>query len=169
MRLLKEYYRQDALFLAEDLLGKFLCRKIENNIIRLRITETECYLGKNDSASHAWKRKTPRNKVMFKQGGYAYIYLCYGIHFLLNIVTGEKNTAQGVLLRGVENHNGPGRLTKALKIDKELYGENLVKSKSLWLESDGKKFPFKRAKRIRINYAKPEDRDKLWRFIAIIN
>lgn len=169
MRLEKEYFKQDALFLAEDLLGKFLCRKIDGNILKFRITETECYLGKADSASHASRGKTARNKIMFKQGGYAYIYLCYGIHFLFNIVTGQKNSPQAVLIRGVENFDGPGKLTKALKIGKELNGVNLIKSKEIWLENDGVKFDFITAKRVGIDYAKREDKERLWRFIAIRN
>lgn len=168
IKLNKEYFKQDALFLAQDLLGKFLCRNINGKILKLRITETECYQGKNDSASHASKRKTLRNKVMFRQGGFAYIYLCYGIHYLFNIVTGEKNTPQAVLIRGVENHNGPGKLTKALEIDKSLNGANLATSKEIWLEGDGFKYDFKTAKRVGISYAKPEDQEKLWRFIAIV-
>ncbi|MDD3232193.1 MAG: DNA-3-methyladenine glycosylase [Clostridia bacterium] len=167
MRLTREYFKQDALFLAEDLLGKLLCRKINGKVLKFRITETECYLGKGDSASHAGKKKTERNKIMFKQGGYAYVYLCYGIHYMFNIVSGQKNTAQGVLVRGVENFDGPGKLTKALKIDKSFNGADLVKSKEIWLENDGIKFSFKRAKRVGIEYAKKEDREKLWRFIAI--
>lgn len=167
MKLNKEYFKQDVLFLAQDLLGKFLCRNIDGKTIKLRITETECYNGKNDSASHAHRKKTLRNKIMFKQGGCLYIYLCYGIHYLLNIVTGERNAPQGVLIRGVENFKGPGILTKALKIDKSFNGVNLATSKEIWLEDDGFKYEFKTAKRVGINYAKEEDQEKLWRFIAI--
>jgi len=167
MKLTKEYFKQDALYLAENLLGKFLCRNISGKIVKLRITETECYLGKDDSASHASRGKTLRNQVMFKQGGYAYIYLCYGIHFLFNIVTGERNSPQAVLIRGVENFSGPGKLTKALKIDKNLNGVNLASSKEIWLESDCVQFEHSKAKRVGINYAKSADREKLWRFIAI--
>jgi len=167
MKLAREYFKQDALFLAEDLLGKFLCRNINGKVLKFRITETECYLGKGDSASHAGKKKTERNKVMFREGGCVYVYLCYGIHYMFNIVSGQKNTAQGILVRGVEKFNGPGKLTKALEIDKRFNGVDLGKSKEIWLESDGVKFPFKRAKRVGIEYAEIEDREKLWRFIAI--
>ena len=167
MRVSPKLYELNAVELAPKLLGIKLCRQINDEIIRLRITETEAYFGENDTACHAHKGKTERTKILYEQGGVAYVYLCYGIHNLLNVVTGEKDFPQAVLIRGVEGFDGPGKLTKALKIDRSLNGENLITSKSLWLEDDGCKFDFKTTKRIGIDYATPEYRDKLWRFVKI--
>lgn len=167
MRINSELYKLRATELAPKLLGMMLCRHVDGKIFKLRITETEAYFGEDDTACHAHKGKTERTKIMYEAGGIAYIYLCYGIHNLLNIVCGEKNFPQAVLIRGVEGFDGPGKLTKALKIDKTLNGENLITSKQLWLEDNGAKFKYRTTTRVGINYATPEYRDKLWRFIKI--
>lgn len=162
-----DFYKLDATELAPKLLGKLICRKFDDgSVMKARIVETECYLGSEDSASHAYKGKTPRNSIMFEQGGVAYVYLCYGIHYLFNIVSGEKGKAQGVMIRGVDSVIGPGRVTKYLAIDKEFYGENLKTSNKLWLEDDGTVCKYTQAPRVGIGYAKTEDRNRLWRFIA---
>ncbi|MCL2717195.1 MAG: DNA-3-methyladenine glycosylase [Lachnospiraceae bacterium] len=167
MRLGYDYYRQSATYLAPDLLGKILCRRRDSGISRFRITETECYHGETDTACHASRGKTPRTKALYEQGGIAYIYLCYGIHHLFNVVAGDEGFPEGVLIRGIEGYTGPGRLTKALGIDRNLYGIDLVKSDELWLEDDDYKPNYIATKRIGIDYAEPEDRDRLWRFVVI--
>lgn len=167
MRINPELYKLNALELGPKLLGMKLCRRFENKIIRLRITETEAYFGEDDTACHAHKGRTERTKILYEPGGVAYVYLCYGIHNLLNVVSGEKDFPQAVLIRGVEGFDGPGKLTKALFIDRALNGENLINSNKLWLEDDGYKFSFKAEKRVGIDYATPEYRDKLWRFIKV--
>lgn len=167
MRVSDDFFKINASELAPKMLGKIICRKFEDGSVRrARIVETECYLGADDSASHGYRGKTPRNKIMFEEGGVAYVYLCYGIHFLFNIVSGEKGSPQGVLIRGVEGAIGPGRVTRYLGIDKSFYGENLKTSKVLWLEDDGACPKIKFAKRVGIGYAKEEDQNKLWRFLA---
>lgn len=163
-RLNAEFYIQNAIILAPEILGKLLCRNLNGEIIKLRITETESYFGEEDTACHAHKGKTERTKIMHENGGLAYIYLCYGIHYLFNIVAEAKNSPEAVLIRGVDGFNGPGKLTKALKIDKNLNGENLVNSNQLWLEDDGYKCNFKALKRVGIDYATEEYKNKLWRF-----
>lgn len=160
-------YKLDAIELAPLLLGVKLCCNLDGKIVKFRITETEAYFGEDDTACHAYKGKTERTKILYEAGGVAYVYLCYGIHNLLNIVCGEKNFPQAVLIRSVENFNGPGKLTKALNINRTLNGENLISSNRLWLEDDGIRFAYKTDKRIGIDYATPEYRDKLWRFIKI--
>ena len=157
-------YRKGAVTLAPWLLGKLLCRKIGRKTIKLRITETEAYCGEEDTACHAHKGKTERTSIMYERGGYAYIYLCYGVHWLLNVVSGKKDYPEAVLIRGVEGFNGPGRLTKQLQIGKALNRENLALSNCLWIEDDGLKPGFLAAKRIGINYASEEDKNRLWRF-----
>ncbi len=165
MKLNTNFYSQNAITLAPKFLGKLLCRNLNGKIIKIRITETESYFGENDTACHAHKGKTERTKIMYESGGLAYIYLCYGIHYMFNIVTGIKNSPEAVLIRGVKGFNGPGKLTKALKIDRNLNSENLSNSNKIWLEDDGYKCNFKVANRIGIDYASEEYKNKLWRFI----
>ena len=98
-RLKADFYCKNALEMAPLLIGKLLCRKIGKETIKLRITETESYYGIEDTASHAHKGKTQRNEPMFEKGGTTYIYLCYGVHNLLNIVSGEKDNPEAVLLK----------------------------------------------------------------------
>ena len=166
-RLTQEFYSDNAVSLAPKLLGKFLCRRIDNEILKFRITETEAYYGENDTACHAHKGKTERTKIMYEHGGFAYIYLCYGIHNLLNIVTGSQDFPEAVLIRGIENYNGPGKLTKFLQIDRGLNCENLVISDKLWLEDDGFIPQYKSGTRVGIDYATEEYRDKLWNFFTV--
>jgi DNA-3-methyladenine glycosylase len=165
MRLGFEFYSRPAFETASLLLGKLLCRNLNGNTIKLRITETECYYGEDDSACHAHKGKTKRTRIMYENGGLAYIYLCYGLHNMLNIVTGTENFPEAVLIRGAGEFNGPGKLTKALKIDTSLNWENLMESDNLWVEDDGEQYSFKTDRRVGIDYAKQVDRDRLWRFL----
>jgi len=165
MRLPPEIYLKSAVDLAPLLIGKTLCRRIGNEIIRRRITETEAYAGESDTACHAHKGRTPRTAVMYEPGGIAYIYLCYGIHNLLNVVAGNLDEPEAVLIRGVEGASGPGRLTKALQIDRTLNRESFITGNNLWLE-EGEPFTFTTAPRVGIGYASEEDQERLWRFIA---
>ncbi len=157
---------QPAVTLAPLLLGKLLCRKTEQGILKYRIMETECYYGEEDTACHASKGKTERTKVLYEKGGTSYVYLCYGMHCLFNVVSGKEGHPEAVLIRGVTGHNGPGKLTRAMKIDRTLNGEDMVGSKELWLEDDGYCPPYVTAKRVGIDYATEEYRDILWRFIV---
>ena len=183
MRISNEFYKLNAIELAPKLLGKLLCRNINGKIIKARITETESYFGSADSACHAHRGKTERNKVMYKPGGHTYIYLCYGLHYLLNIVSGVAGHPEAVLLRGavlvgekprrffdlynkkcIENLNGPAKLTKTLGINKDLNDENLATSDKIWLEDDFFTCEYIPLKRVGIDYATEEARNKLWRF-----
>ncbi len=159
--------RAPATELAPWLIGKILCRNIDGKIIRARITETECYFGEEDTACHAHKGRTERTDIMYRAGGNAYVYLCYGIHSLLNITTGLEGHPDAVLIRGVENVTGPGRVTKFMQIDRALNKKELVRENGLWLEDDGFMLKYIKSKRIGIDYADPDDRDKLWRFVAV--
>ncbi len=163
----ENFYKQSAPTLAPQLLNKYLCRKLKNGeIIKAKITETECYYSVNDSACHAYKgKKTARNEMLYKSGGYVYVYLCYGIHYLLNVVSGEEEHPEGVMIRGIEGYIGPGKVTKYLKIDKFLNGINLLTNNDLWIEDNFEKYEFTTGKRVGIDYATEEDRNKLWRFI----
>lgn len=150
--------------LAPYLLGKLLCRKIDGKVIKFRITETECYYGEEDTACHAHKGKTERTKVLYEKGGTSYVYLCYGMHNLFNVVSGPAEHPEAVLFRGIEGYDGPGRLTKAMSIDRQLNGIDLTVSDLLWIEDDGTKVKYVRDKRVGIDYATPKYRNILWRF-----
>ena len=167
MVLEKEYFSRPATELAEDLLGKLLCVKRGDEIIRARITETECYFGEEDTACHAHKGRTPRTDTLYQKGGITYIYLCYGIHSLLNIVTGEEDHPEAVLIRGVQGASGPGRVTKLLGLTVAQNRIPLCPKSDIWVEDDGTPPPeFTATPRIGIDYAVPEDRDRPWRFLV---
>ena len=165
MMLERSYFFSPATLLAPDLIGKILCRKTESGVIRARITETECYFGEEDTACHAHKGKTERTKTMYEEGGITYVYLCYGIHSLLNIVTGPKDHPEAVLIRGVEGANGPGRATKHMQITTKDNGLSLAEEKGIWIEDDGLKFDCIALSRVGIDYASEEDRNRPWRYI----
>jgi len=138
MVLNRNFYNRHTIKVAQDLLGCFLVREYKGKIIKAMITETEAYRGEYDLACHASKGKTARTKIMYGESGHAYIYMIYGMYFMLNIVTEEKNFPAAVLIRGVEINgkkiNGPGKLTKFLHIDKSLNSYDLTKGKKLWIE-----------------------------------
>lgn len=169
MKLPREFYSQSALTVAPSLIGKLLCRKLEDGqILKKRITETEAYCGEEDSACHAHKGKTARTKVMYQKGGCAYIYFVYGMHYLLNVVTGKENEPEAVLIRAVEGFNGPAKLTKAMQIDKSFNGIDLTEN-TLWIEDDGCKANIKTTKRIGIDYACEKYKNIEWRWEIAIN
>lgn len=129
-----EFFNRPILEVAAELLGRNLCRSFQDNCLRLPITEVEAYDGWEDRASHAHRGRTARNAVMFGPAGYWYVYLCYGIHWMLNIVTGEVGYPAAILIRGVGQCSGPGRLTKALKIDRNFDRLLATPESALWLE-----------------------------------
>ncbi len=173
--------------IARNLLGKILYTSFDNELTAGIIVETEAYCGATDKASHAFKNKlTSRTITMFGHPGRAYIYLCYGIHSLFNVVTNKKGKADAVLIRAIEpvvgletmkmrrNYtgnlinltSGPGKLTKALKIDRIQNSNDLTsKSNGLWLEfNNSESRPIiEHSKRIGVDYA-GADADLLWRF-----
>lgn len=155
--------------MAKALLGAWLCRRLDNGtVLRARIVETEAYFGEEDTACHAHHGRTPRTDIMYSHGGFAYVYLCYGMHNMLNVVTGSDGHPEAVLIRGVEGAIGPGRVTKALQITCALNRENLVESDRLWIETDGaSQFRIKSSPRIGIGYATKRDQNRKWRFEAI--
>ncbi len=166
MKLEAGFYLNDALSGAKAICGKILCvRQKDGTVIRRRITETECYMGEEDTACHAHHGKTNRTSVMYKEGGVAYVYLCYGMHNMLNIVTGPENHPQAVLIRGVEGANGPGKLTRLLGIDRSFNGVSLLDSDRIWLEADAFEPTLESSTRIGISYASEEDQARLWRFL----
>jgi DNA-3-methyladenine glycosylase len=181
-----DFYQNDAVTAAKDLLGKIIVRNINGQKIMTKIVDTEAYMGAEDKASHAYNnKKTKRTKTMFGKGGLAYIYLIYGMYHCFNVVTEVKDDPHAVLIRAVEPveglelikknrnikssnledlTNGPGKLSQALKIDKSLDGCDLVKSNKLYLlDQENNDFKVVAAPRVNIDYAE-EYKDKLWRF-----
>lgn len=157
-KLKPEYFQnKDVIFLARDLLGKILFTKKNGEITAGIITETEAYFGEEDKASHAYGgRRTLRTEAMYQPGGYSYIYLCYGIHHLFNIVVSLKNDPKSVLIRSVEPYqgfsvienrrnrpssdksisSGPGSVCKALSIDMTFNRKSLT-GEDIWIEDSG--------------------------------
>ncbi len=171
----KFYLQTDVISVAKQLLGKSLCTKIDGKTCKALITETEAYNGIIDKASHAYgNRNTPRTSTMFLEGGVAYIYLCYGIHHLFNVVTHAESVPHAVLIRaiqpsyGIEHmmqrrnrtkidrllSSGPGTLSQALGINTLYNGEPLTGNK-IWIE-DAPLIPEKNiviSTRIGVDYA----------------
>ena len=161
-----EFFLSDCLTLAPNLIGKLLCRKLpDGQVLKLRIDETEAYNGIQDSACHASKGKTPRTQVMWNKGGSIYVYLIYGMYWLLNIVSNTENNPEAVLIRSCKDFNGPGKLTKYLQIDKSFYGLDIADNDLIWLEDDGYIPKIITGKRVNINYADDYYKNILWRFI----
>ena len=165
MRLEDGFYQRDCLLVAPELVGKLLVRTLPDGTrLTLRIAETEAYRGEEDTACHAHKGRTKRTQTLYGKAGQIYVYLCYGIHWLLNVVTGEEDVPQGVLIRACLGAEGPGRLTKALQVDGHLNDTSIFTSDELWIEDDGRRYAIIPDTRLGIGYASPEDQMRLWRF-----
>ena len=159
------FFTRDVLLVAPELIGKRLAiRSANGHICRYVITETEAYRGSDDKACHASKGKTARTEVMYRKGGSVYVYFVYGMYWMLNFVAGEKENPQAALIRGIEGFNGPGKLTKALKIDGSYYGEDLTTSNRIWVEDTGIKPDIKTGPRIGIDYSGEPWKSKKWRY-----
>ena len=164
-RLTIDFYSRDVLKVAPGLIGKELVLRYETNSYkRFTITEVEAYRGIEDKACHANKGRTRRTEIMYHEGGRLYVYFVYGMYWMLNVVTGEIDNPQAVLIRGIEGCYGPGRLTRLLGINESFYGEDLTDSERLWIEDLGVNPDFKTGKRIGINYAGTPWKDKPWRY-----
>jgi len=181
----KQFYLQDTRKVARQLLGKLLVREQDGKRISGVIVETEAYRGFNDTACHAHKGPTPRCRVMFDEGGFTYVYLTYGIHNMLNIVTEKKLFPSAVLIRAIEPvegvdlmvknrktddlrslTSGPAKLTKALRIDRAQNAKDITKRGEVWVEDFmiNKQLSIVKTPRIGIDYADPEARGWEWRF-----
>ena len=163
-----KFFRRSALEVAPELLGKYLVRDLPRGR-RLYgvITEVEAYDGHDDKASHASRGKTKRNEPMFERGGVWYVYLCYGMYWMLNVVTSDKDYPSAVLIRGVEGFNGPGKLTKYFEINKSFNNKPVNKKTGLYIENRGviiSPKQIKTAPRVGVNYAGTVWSKKKWRF-----
>ena len=191
------WFTRPTCVVAADLIGKVLCRQLidndgERKTVRMRISETEAYIGEGDAACHAHAgTRTPRTEIMYSQGGVFYVYLTYGIHHMLNLVSGAAESPEAVLIRAgfltedsarliderwlsgdkplsplreIQQLAGPGKLTKHLQIDRTLYGQPITPSSRLWIEEDGCQPPVSLRPRIGIDYA-GEAKEWLLRYI----
>jgi DNA-3-methyladenine glycosylase len=164
-RLGTDFFSRDVLEVAPGLLGKTLIRNFpDGKSIQWIITETEAYRGEEDLACHASKGRTKRTDIMYQQGGLIYVYLIYGMYWMLNFVTGTKGNPQAVLIRGLKDLYGPGKITRALEMDRSFYGENLAESERIFVVNNDSNINFKAGKRIGIDYAGEEWKNKPWRF-----
>lgn len=180
------YQQEDVVHIARQLVGKVLCTQFEGTLTSGVITETEAYCGRNDKACHAHAgTRTERTETMYQGGGIAYIYLCYGIHHLFNIVTNVQEQADAVLVRAIKPLEGkdtmllrresqqvtptltagPGRLTEALGIKRD-YDRSSLLGDNIWIEDRGSQFSgdaLVATQRVGIDYAE-EDAELPWRF-----
>ena len=164
-RLTRSFFEKDPVTVAQALVGKILVYSGGEGEKCLRITETEAYWGEEDTACHAHKGRTRRTEVMYGEPGTVYVYLCYGMHWMLNLVTGRKEQPEAVLIRACERASGPGKLTRAMGITGSLNGTSVLKEDSLlYVEDDGFICETDALKRVGIGYASREDQEKLWRF-----
>jgi DNA-3-methyladenine glycosylase len=164
-RLPREFYIRDVLEVAPEMPGKNLVIRLNDGSAgRFKVTEVEAYRGSEDRACHAFRGRTARTEIMFEEGGRLYIYFIYGMYWMLNIVTGERDFPQAVLIRGVTEFPGPGRLTKGLGIDRSFYGEDLVSSGRIWFEDPGIVHPVNNGPRIGIDYAGEYWKSRPWRY-----
>jgi DNA-3-methyladenine glycosylase len=166
----KQLRAKKTVALARWLLGKYLVRRIGPRRVEAhRILEVEAYDGERDRACHARMGRTARNAVMYEPGGVWYVYLCYGVHEMLNLVVGPRDWPAAILIRGMEGAAGPGRLTRALAVDRKLNASSATaRSSGLWLEDRGERVPrtaVKATPRIGIDYAGPVWAKKPWRFV----
>lgn len=163
-----DFYERPSLDVARDLLGKFLVRRVDGKRIAAIIHETEAYVGPHDLACHASKGCTPRTEVMFGEAGHWYVYFIYGVHWMLNVVTEREGFPAAVLFRGVGEWNGPGKLTKAMQIDKLLNSRPADRRSGLWIEDRGVEVPpgdIVRTPRIGVDYAGSIWAAKPYRFL----
>lgn len=181
-----EFYSRNTLVVAREVLGKVLVREIQGALLKGVIVEAEAYRGADDPASHAYRGSTNRNRVMFGRAGVAYVYFTYGNHYCLNFVTEREGVAGAVLIRAVEPTegvelmmvnrqvadvrnltNGPGKLTKALSINREHNGLDLTLGKDLFVTQPDNPPPMEigRSRRIGVK----DGADKPWRFYVVNN
>jgi len=185
---LEFYVREDVVQISRALLGKVLCTKLDDQVTKVIITETEAYAGVSDKASHAYGgRRTKRTEPLYARGGTAYVYLCYGIHHLFNVVTNKSGTPHAVLIRAGKSfagnelmqkrrnkrHNdksfftGPGSLAQALGITTDLTGTNLL-GDQIWIEDHQISVADEEiaiGPRVGVDYA-DEDSTRPYRFVA---
>ena len=161
-----QFFDRDAEIVARELIGCSLVRRRNNKLLKHKITETEAYVGPHDLACHSSKGRTKRTEVMFGPPGTLYIYLIYGLHWMLNVVTGPIGYPAAVLIRGVDTLAGPGRLTKAMGITGAINGRAATEATGIWfVGSDEERARVLRTARIGVEYAGPVWSARKYRFV----
>jgi DNA-3-methyladenine glycosylase len=168
IRLDSLFFQRDVLLVAPELLGKMVVRKFDSGETRrYRIIETEAYRGEEDLACHASKGRTDRTEVMYYEGGKVYVYLIYGMYWMLNFVTNGEGHPSAVLIRGIEGFSGPGRVGRELKLDRSFYGEELSSSQRIWVEDSKPVESYSTSPRVGVDYAGSIWAEKHWRFVIL--
>jgi len=162
------FFDRPTLEVARELLNCRLCRQVGDRTLRWQITETEAYDGPHDKACHAHKGRTPRTEVMFGPAGSWYVYFCYGMHWMLNAVTGPADYPAAVLIRAAGGISGPARLTKAMGISGELNRKPIVPGSKLWVETGDRvaETDYITTPRIGVHYAGPDWGTRPYRFLV---
>jgi len=164
LQITKRFFMQDVLEVAPQLPGKKIVRIVNGERREYIITEVEAYSGTGDLTCHASKGRTKRTEIMYHEGGYIYMYLIYGMYWMLNIVTGPKDIPQAVLIRSLSGVKGPGRVSRELLLDGSFYGEKIYDSSKILIE-DGLISPeILTAPRIGVEYAGEYWSKVPWRF-----
>ena len=188
------WFTRPTCVVAADLIGKVICRQLtdsdgQQKTLRMRISETEAYIGQDDPACHSHAgTRTARTEIMYEQGGVFYVYLTYGVHHMLNLISGSIESPESVLIRAgfltddsdrlIEEQQlssdkqfthpkqfaGPGKLTKRLQIDRDLYGKSIDPTSDVWIEHDGCQPLVTLRPRIGIDYA-GDAKDWLLRYV----
>jgi len=162
----RKWFGRSAPEVARALAGQKLCRRLASGeVVRAAVVEVEAYEGMEDKACHASRGRTARTEVMFGPPGHLYIYLCYGMHWMLNVVTGAPGHPSAVLIRGIAGCSGPGRLTRRLQIDRTLNTLAATPENGLWFER-GRAVPEEQIEytpRIGVHYAGPHWAAMPWR------
>ncbi|MFQ6773018.1 MAG: DNA-3-methyladenine glycosylase [Clostridia bacterium] len=162
----KSFFTTDTISLAKGLIGKWIETNIGSEVVMAQISETEAYLGVNDSACHSYKSKrTARTEPMWQEGGTIYIYLCYGLHYMLNIVSCGAGQPEAVLIRALVGANGPAKATKLLNLDKTLNGQSIINNPYIRILDDGKTYDYYSTTRVGIDYALYKDQKARLRFV----
>lgn len=164
-RLDRTFFLGDAVTVARLVIGMDIVSNTPERSGRFMITETEAYMGDGDRACHATRGRTKRTDPMFLEGGHLYIYFIYGMHWMMNVVTGPSDFPQAVLIRGVNTFTGPGRVTRGLGIDGSYNREDLTSSQRIWIEDSGFRPELTAGPRVGINYAGEPWVSKPWRFM----
>lgn len=166
-----EFFARDAHKVARELMGHHLCRQVGGKSFQFTLNEIEVYDGFDDRASHAFGKdpQKGRSSIMFGRAGICYVYLCYGVHWMLNIVTREPGYPSALLIRGCAEVKGPGRLTQMLKIDKSLNGKLALPENKLWFAPNPlrkTRLKIQKSPRVGVNYAGEEWAGKPWRLTS---